>query len=338
MRSSYFENQLTVSRWLEQWLRNYKKDAVQSSTYRNYVSILRPIQVEFFEIPLAEWDEVDIQIYMDDLIAMGLYSTAHHLKGILVQALSQAMNNGLIDYNPAQKIKLPKEKSSRSVALTIEMQQLFLRALEDERLKNFFQFQLRTGLRPGEMGALQWGNIDWEHRKLSVRGNVQRVQAGDGGSKLAISPTKTGRVREIELTNFIFKILYEHLEMIANEIDAGRYLDTKLIFPTRRGTLLEVCSINRTLKRIRGKMQILRAEELKIPIDEVDIPKFTAHTLRHTFATRAIESGISQKGVAELLGHSTTRVTGNTYCHILPEAQHADVCKLEQYLKVVSVL
>lgn len=322
----------TVAEWLTQWLKKYKKEVLQASTYQNYAAILKPVQEKFRKKSLADWKSEEIQEYFDELVELGQYSTAQHLLALLIPALNQAVKEAIIFSNPAKKIKLPQENGVKSNVLTVENQELFLRALSDERLSNFFRFQLLTGLRPGEMCALRWEDLDLEAGKVIVSRNVRREKKDDGPSELSSSATKSGKSRVLELTDGMLELLEQQMNLQELEIEKGKYANTCLIFPNRKGKYLEVSSLNRTLARIQLKMREIKAEELGLSVNEVEISHFSAHGLRHTFATRALEADIPLKVVSEWLGHSTVRVTGDIYSHVSPEMRCASLKRLEQYL------
>ena len=75
-------------------------------------------------------------------------------------------------------------------------------------------------------------------------------------------------------------------------------------------------------------MRIIRAEELHKDINEVEEPNFTLHSLRHTFATRALEQDIPLKVVSDWLGHTTIRITGDIYSHALPTKRRNSIQRL----------
>ena len=106
------------------------------------------------------------------------------------------------------------------------------------------------------------------------------------------------------------------------------YTDLNLIFATKTGQILERPHVAQTLALIRKQMRIIRAEELHKDISEVEEPNFTLHSLRHTFATRALEQDIPLKVVSDWLGHTTIRITGDIYSHALPAKRRNSIQRL----------
>ena len=91
-------------------------------------------------------------------------------------------------------------KNNKVKVLSREEQCLFLQALKGERLENLFQFQLWTGLRPGEICALRWSDIDWQNGTVTIQSGIRREQKMGRGSQLIVSSTKTGRSHILELS------------------------------------------------------------------------------------------------------------------------------------------
>lgn len=152
---------------------------------------------------------------------------------------------------------------------------------------------LHTGLRIGELCALQWGDIDLENKTVSVCRTLQRIyrRTAEGSStRLVITTPKTIRsVRVIPISTLLFPILQR-----MHPGDPGVYLLTGDSEPTEPRTYRDYYN------RLR---------------DKLGISNVTFHGLRHTFATRLIESGADYKTVSELLGHASVSITLNLYVH-----------------------
>jgi len=194
---------------------------------------------------------------------------------------------------------------------TTEMQQLFERALHDDGIKNktardAVYIQLMSGMRPGEVVGLRWQDIDFEKGTVTVTHTVRRTK--ETPSQLVLGETKTHSKRELPLSSEALGILEtRRLAVLDGDVEVS-----ELVFANRRGGLIEPNGLNRYLKQCRAKMQELAPKGAVIP-------EFTAHALRHTFATRALEAGVPLKVVSDWLGHSSVRITGDVYTHKTPE-------------------
>ena len=198
-------------------------------------------------------------------------------------------------------------KLDTSKYFTIEMQELFVHALQADGIKNdtvrdALYIQLMTGMRPGEVVALRWQDVDFEGAAVTVAHTVRRTKGPH--SQLVIGDTKSRNKREVPLPSEALDILKaRRLATVTVDLSIPN-----LIFANRRGGLIEPNGLNRYLQQCCAKMQELAPTG-------VDVPKFTAHSLRHTFATRALEVGVPTPVVADWLGHSSVRITGDVYSH-----------------------
>ena len=323
---------ITVAEHILHWLDQRKEAGIQNSTYRNYTSTLKPILITFKDVQLTELSTADVQRIVDSLELKGKKRMAHHMMSLLKAALEEAVKEGKIAENPARNVKLQPSSKQEAPVLTVEMQRLFQEAIQDHRLQNLFEFQLATGLRPGEVIALHWSDVDFAKKSVSIHSGVRRESQQNDTTKLVLAPTKSKGCYELALSEIAVRILKDQKTQQRKEQQKNGYEVTDLIFTTRKGTIIEESSLNRTLKSIQKKMLKLYAEQMQIPEEEAILAPFTAHTLRHTFATRALEAGVSLKVVSGLLGHSSVRTTGDFYTHVLPESTQNAVKQMEMYL------
>lgn len=102
-----------------------------------------------------------------------------------------------------------------------------------------------------------------------------------------------------------------------------------MIFASNTGKVLDGSNVRKSLIHTKEKMKVMVYEEKGIPIEEVVLTNFTPHSLRHTFATRALEKDIHIKVVADWLGHSTIRITGDTYSHVSSSKRKSSIERLK---------
>lgn len=329
------ENRKTFEDVVEQWL-SVKWSDVRLSTVRNYETLLKPLYSEFSEKKMEEITAGELQSYFNKLIDLGHYSTARHLFDLLKALYRYAYEKGEVSLNPMNKIVIKNVGRCEAKYLTELEQKYFVLALENNRLKYLFLFALYTGLRPGEICGLQWPQVDIELKTIRVENSVRR-QDYSNGSRLELGNTKTGKVREIPLGTQAMNCLLQQLKLQAEESVTMRYSNPlKLVFTTRKGTVLENNSINRSLKSIQKKMKELYVAQHKVSIDEVPFEEFTVKAFRHTYATRALESGVPLKVVSDLLGHSSVRITGDVYTHVNSKTMQKNIVKIDEYLNSVE--
>lgn len=327
---------ITLGDWLDKWLTEYKRNQVQPTTYEGYEYNIRHIKNALGRIKLEDLKPDHIQRFINDFKKENKLRTLKISHTLLSAALDQAVNNDLLVKNPAKMVTLPKQEKKEANVLSPEEQTLFIRALKGERLENFFMFQLATGMRPGEALGIQWRDLDLSNKILTIKGAIRKQKDENTGKHvLVFAPTKTKRSRTVELLDEMIEILLRQREKQDVErefLGEGYRDDLDLVFCTQLGTMIDRDNLDVTLKRVRNRMKEMAAEEQGLAISEVEIPNFTSHSLRHTFATRALEQDIPLKIVAEWLGHSTIRVTGDIYSHALPAKRRQSMDKLKGIL------
>lgn len=328
---------ITLEKWLDYWLSNYKEGRVQETTINSYSYAFQHVKKHLGKAYLTDLTTDMIQGFIKQLEAENLTRTIKICHCALNAALKQAVQNGYLTKNPAQAAVLPKTTHHEANVLTVAQQQYFLSAVKGERLAALYMVQLGAGLRPGEVLGLTWDCFDAERKVLIINKAVRRQKAGENHSHMGFAATKTKRSREIELTDELLGVLEQHrtdqlLEIEQNDKQYDR--SKNLIFATQTGNILERGNVDKNLTVIKQKMQQLQAKAEGKPVEAVVLPTFTLHSLRHTFATRAMEKGIPLKVVSQWLGHSTVRVTGDTYSHALPEMRQSSMRKMEGMLNL----
>lgn len=173
-------------------------------------------------------------------------------------------------------------------------------------------FALYTGLRIGELGGLQWKNINFSTRVVTVKQTLQRIksQEDDGQkTKVVLGPAKTDKsIRTnpmgLALTTMLEKY-YKKLPLTARRPDS-------FVF-THHGKPIEPRLFQLFFKRI---------------LKEASITDANFHALRHTFATRCLEGGVDLQSLCEIMGHSNATITAKRYAHSLMQHKTACINKL----------
>lgn len=309
-------NKITVEEWINRWLETYKKIEVSVTTWAKYYATFNSyIKPALGTIQLQQLRSEHIQQLYQKLVDYGYsYSTVYMVHVVLNGALKQALKNKLIYFNPMEGVTLPKKPKHRAKVLTFEEQQKFMKVLKGERLGPAFLVLLFTGIRRGELLALTWQDIDFDKKIITVNKSVV-VVSNTGKIELIIKSTKTGDIRFIPMSDTVFKALKEHQERMILE---GNYGIDKPVFCTRNGNYIYPANLNTKYKELLKLAGITE--------------NYNLHVLRHTFATRLLESGVSIKIVQKLLGHVRMSTTADIYSHVLFEVQKDAIQKLEEYI------
>lgn len=232
------------------------------------------------------------------------------LSCLLHAVLGDAADRGLCAPLPPRALKKPQPQRTEITILTPAQQRTLAAAcLAEKNATGLGVFlTLYAGLRIGEVCALRWQDIDFEHRLLSIRHTIARV-ARDGGSRFTLDTPKTKTsLRQIPLCTPLHAYL---CELRAADAKAEHFVLT--------GT-------NRFLSPRAA------AYRFSALLRRCGLPPLHYHVLRHTFASRCVESGIDVKSLSELLGHANAAVTLNIYVHSSLEQKRAQLERLSAFL------
>lgn len=232
--------------------------------------------------------------------------TVRYLHTIVHKALADAVDDGLLKLNPADRAKAPKPGRSSNRELRFwEPRQLaqFLRHVHGTPLEPLWQLAAFTGMRRGELLGVRWGDIDFENKRLSIRRSIVSV-----GYRIVETTPKTHQARVIDLDPATIVVLESHRvesETIARS-EGHELLATDRVFYRSDGEVFHPEMVT-----IQFQAALRRA----------GLPRIRLHDLRHTHATLAIRAGVSPKVISERLGHHTPEFTMHQYAHVLPGMQ-----------------
>lgn len=313
-------NKMTLALWLECWLKEYASIAVRPSTYISYEGyVYNHINPVLGGIILKDLTAERIQAFYNEKFQTGRADgkgglspkTIRNLHNMLHKALDQACRNNLLAKNIAEHTVLPKRDRHEMRVLSRSEQKSLLSHVGMERLGFAILLDLSTGLRIGELCGLKWQDINFNKMTFQVRRTLQRIKTSKEQQKEKDAPKTQvveGKVktdngyREIPIQEKVFAELLEYRNRQNQEKeDAGAaYTDSDYVFASELGGPIEPSTMRDMFNRL-------------LKISHIEHANF--HTLRHTFATRAIESGVPIKAVSDILGHATVQLTMDLYCH-----------------------
>ncbi len=308
----------TMEQFLQVWLETMRYQVRRSSwqRYRNYV---RHIVSVLGKVVLAKLTAQQVQMFYTRKLNEGLCSTTvQTLHVILHHALRDALRLGLVTRNVTDLVQSPRRRHYEVAALSAEQARAFLAAASGDRLEALYVLALTTGMRRGELLALQWQDVDVERGVLQVRGSVQ-----DTGQGFIIAEPKTKQARrQIGLTEGAVGALRRHrARQEAERHMLGPSWDTTydLVFPNTIGKLMDPEALIR--RSFRSLLQKAR------------LPLIRFHDLRHTAATFLLSQGVNVKVVSEMLGHADISTTLRVYAHVTPHMQQVAVQVMETLLE-----
>ena len=283
-----------------QWLENYIRPSVKMRTYERYKLIVEQhIKDKIGGMELNELSPLVLQQFITELLQSGNKKTGKGLSANSVNAVISVLQSSLrtahllgltIEYT-ADKLKRPKLQEKPVECFTIAEQKQIEQAVMNGKKDKLYGILLclYSGLRIGELIALQWSDIDLTKGILTVSKSCHDSKDG-----LVIEAPKTiSSRRAIPLPKQLLPIL----KSIKKKSDAPFVVSAK-------GKPVSVRSYQRSFELL---------------LKRLNIPHKGFHSLRHTFATRALECGMDVKTLSEILGHKNPTVTLNRYAHSLME-------------------
>ena len=295
------------------WI-NDKKLYVKKSTYSAYILLLENHILPFFG-DMEHIEEKEVQNFVFKKFNEGLsLKSVKDMLVVLKMILKFAFKHKYLDYFDLD-IKFPPipENKDLEVLNIADHKKIINYLKENFTFKNLgIYICLLTGMRIGEICGLKWSDIDIEQGVIKVRRTVQRIYIIDNEEKhteISIDTPKTkNSIRDIPISSELLKVI-KPLKKIVNDNFFVLTNDTKPTEP-----------------------RIFRSYYERL-IKTLNIPKLKFHGLRHSFATRCIESKCDYKTVSVILGHSNISTTLNLYVHPNIEQKKKCIDQMSKLLK-----
>lgn len=295
---------ITYKEFATRWLDDYAAPTVKKSTLAVYRSrALGPLCEAFGPLKLSRIGTGDIQRYLASLNARGLSPASVRAHLVLLRSmLNHAVTWGHLQVNPATPIKAPSLPRTEMDCFSPDEVRVFLAACDKEYYA-LWATAVMTGVRLGELLALQWADIDWHSGTIRVCRSLYKGEF--------VTPKTSRSTRTIGMSSRLAGILLEHRH-------SAPYSPHDVVFCTPDGTPLDPANL-----RVRVFGQTLRRAGLR---------RIRIHDLRHTFASLLINQGENLKYVQEQLGHSSITTTVDRYGHLMPDAHRGASSRLDTTL------
>ena len=324
--------EMTVDMWFDFWMENLICD-LSPNTRRNYRERYKiNIQPVIGSMRLSDVKPMHCKIVLNRMDAVYAGSTIRQTYIAMGTMLRSAVMNKMIFEHPMDGVRYTKPVRAVDDIkfLTVEEQQIFMEAAKRSHNYRQYALLLETGLRTGELIGLTWDAIDWRKRTLTVNKTLEYRHKQD--SWRAGPPKTTTSYRTIPLTNRAFDILKECYSErdTRKESDALsqilEYIDRRT-GETNYLVMKDLVFINfRTGEPAKNSSYDTHLYKL---CDEAGIKRFCMHALRHTYATRAIESGMQPKVLQKLLGHKSIKTTMDRYVHVTDDSMTSAIRQFE---------
>jgi integrase len=296
-------SKVNVGQFLDHWLEDGARLSVRANTYTLYKGIVkRHIKPRIGGVNLLKLSPVHVQGLYSEMERDGCSPRLRQLThAVLHRALKQALKWGNVSRNVCDAVDPPRVPKKTIQPLTPGQAGDLLTAATGQPLHALYVLAITSGLRQGELFALQWADVDLDGKAVTVRHTLIEAQG-----KIVLSEPKTAKSRRrVSIPKMAVDALHEHRKRMVAEGHAG----SPWVFCDRDGSHLRKSNFIR-----RSFKPLLKAAGL---------PPIRFHDLRHTSATLLLLQGVHAKVVQERLGHANISMTLDTYSHVLPELEQA---------------
>lgn len=339
-------NGITLNEWFIEWFDIYKSCHLKDELNRhNYCRRYNNTFGKYLgNKPVERISEVNIQQAANDLVCIDGYSpkTVRESISSLKECLYSAVSNRIITFNPCicVTVDFRYDEFNEPVVLTKEQQDLFLSMVRGRYYDEIYQILLSTGMRIGEVTALQWQDLDFKNKVINVKHSMQ--VAYDNGKKIMnmTTPKTVNAIRKIPMFDDVEELFYsvkQKQETCKKKMGSRWRLENKykdLVFTTTLGSPVTRYVLSSDIKKV---LAIIEKNEYYMAAKEhrevKEFPKLHPHAFRHTFATRCFEKGLEPLFIMKVMGHSNYETTLR-YTHLLNVTNKKEVDKAGSFIKL----
>lgn len=324
---------IKVGEYFEKWFYGTAIYGLRESTSQSYEMIIRRhIIPHLGNIPLVNLTGDDIQTFYNYLYRYGKLTgkgglskkTVENIHLVMSSCLNFALKRGEIIRNPLSTVKLIREGKKEIEVFTREEQERIMEECPNHYYGMAIKFDFFTGLRAGELLGLTWDCVNFDRNTVRINKQVQRNK---NFSRNAQTKTVLGFVynTKTETSNRVIKVLQPLMndlaeyklrqDTIKRKLGQDYYTKLNLVFPRQDGYFTDTGTFLDAFSRIQNKLEIKHRN---------------VHAMRHTFATRALESGMKPIVVSRLLGHASIQITMDIYGHVIPDFAEQELEKMEE--------
>jgi integrase len=235
--------------------------------------------------------------------------TVRHIAFLVQDCLQQAVDWDILARNPMLKVRKPKVPRRRPKVADHAGLNKLLNTAAGTRVYPVIVLGTSTGMRRGELCAVEWSDLDWDKGMIEVSKSLEQTKQG-----LRVKGTKSDRTRSLSIPAEVLEVLQQHQrdQNRDRELYGSDYANLNLIFCRPDGNYY---SPDRLGARVREAMQ------------KAGLSNLSLHSLRHSHASQLLSDGAPVTAVSERLGHASPNITLGIYSHALP-ADNQAVAKL----------
>lgn len=322
----YFkEDTITVSDYFKTWMDVYKCGRKISTRETYEIVFDRHIRPHLGRKKMKDVRSANIQAVYNKLALSMSHSSILKVNCVMSGMFKQAYRDGLIASNPVDRTSIPKGKVyPKKRAARKDIVDLFLKEMKDNWYWPVYRLATLTGMRLGELLALTWDDVDLDKKVIHVRHTMDYLH----GYVIVEPKTENGR-RDIPLRGEAPKLLrdlkkeWEMRQRDGSKKRLGKQNDLPFVITDESGGVGKARAIQ---QYIFDERERLISRGVNIP------PDFSFHSLRHCFATRCLESGMSYKALQKVMGHASLSTTMDIYADCLDDMLSGEMDKVSDNL------
>ena len=303
-------SQLTFASYLEQWIKCAGTN-IKPNTYRTYQAMVTNHIVPYFKqhpVLLQELNPPDRDAYAPAKQQLGSKQTGkgtlsamsiRHHPQVISKALSDAVHDGLIQFNPASAARKPKTERYNASFLNPSEIDMMLALFIGNVVELPVNLCAVYGIRRSEVLGLKWEHIDFENRAITVTETLQQGVDGD----YVDTPKTNSSYRTLPMTDSVYKLLKgqkHRQERLQGALGAG-YIQNDYVCTWPDGNVISPNYLTRTFHNVIAKSSL---------------PNIRLHDLRHSAASNLLNMGFSIVQAQQWLGHGSASTTLNFYAHV----------------------
>lgn len=314
----------------ETWVEDFKPGISDKMRLR-YKSVLHTQLAPLHKMKIKELKPMHLQQIINKMVDAG-YAQKSMLtvKQTATQILDLAVQNDIVFRNVFAKVKVPHVEPAERLPITDEQRKLILATWQGHRMGLPTLLMLYCGLRRGEMLALLWSDIDLTAGTLSVN---KAADMPTNASSVKKPKTKAG-IRNVPIPDIIRPAVLQARAnadslYVCPAVQTGGMMSAQAYDMAWKSYMhyLNLCAGGRDKIRTKnknGEVQFLPAVQA--------MESFTAHQLRHAYATTLYDAGVDVKTAQKLLGHSDFSVTMKIYTHLSSQKEQQGIENLNAFL------
>lgn len=315
LKKEVIPQKIFVNTYIEKWMETVKRPSLKAASFdrleRTYLTQIKDSRVG--RCQLGNITSMDVQGLINEKSRTLSYSSLKKIYELLNGCFEYAVICREMDFNPVRAVQMPKKENlnkkekqmgvfSKEELTRIENVAAITYQSGEVRYRHtwFFLLLANTGLRAGDAIALRWDNIDLDKGFIHVKQNASVVKCRDGKEnkyQVVITTVKTKTGNRIVPCN---EKALQALRAL-QDYQKSHHIHSDYVDCNDKGELLSQQTLPKILKAI---------------LKAADVPYRSVHSFRHTFATNLIQAGVDVKVVSQLLGHSSVKITYDTYVHM----------------------